>query len=167
MRSRALLIAPVLMLTIATAAPVAAAQPTASKDDSGIVKVLTKVYVSSSGVVAPADAVTLAAGGQWNAGCQMAGWDGGTHVYTYTLWQNYSSDGTSITRPVPPATFSSWSSYGWLLTSSPQPSQWWVTQFSRLAAQGNFTYTQYIVKSSSGWVQITVNANGTWSCNGG
>lgn len=163
------LITPVLILVFAAAAPpVAAANPNTPAD--GIVKVLTKVFVSSSGAVAPAGSAIIAAGGEWNAGCRMAGYDGGTLVYTYTLWQNYSSNGSSITRPVPPPTFTNWSSYGWVLTSAPQPIQWWVTQFTTLADQGNFTFTQYFfglpVKSSSGWVQITVRANGTWSCNG-
>ena len=100
----------------------------------------------------------------------MAGYDGSTLVYTYTLWQYYASNGTTITRPVAPGTYTNWSGYGWVLTSGPQPTQWWVTPYTKLADQGTFTYTDYLfgipVKSSSGWVQITVNANGTWTCNG-
>lgn len=103
----------------------------------------------------------------WKAGCQVSGYDSSDNVYIYTLWQVFTTNGTTITSKSPP-TYSSWSGQGWVLTNAPAPTGWWVTTNKKWAAQGNFTYTQYFfgfpVKSSSGWVEITVNYNGTWSC---
>jgi len=90
----------------------------------------------------------------------------GNVVYSYTIWQTFSYDGTNITY-FPPPSHSSTSDLGWVLTSA-SDSHWWITQPRTAAARGNWTFTQYVggqpYKSASGWVQININGNGSTSC---
>jgi len=167
-----LALAPMLALSLATASTASAAEPSAVQlaaaehGANGVVQVVQAVSGGSAVTAATAGATPMAAG-TWKAGCQVSGYDSSDNVYIYTLWQVFTTNGTTITSKSPP-TYSSWSGQGWVLTNAPAPTGWWVTTNKKWAAQGNFTYTQYFfgfpVKSSSGWVEITVNYNGTWSC---
>ncbi len=109
------------------------------------------------------------AGGSWHAGCQLSTYQGGVWVWTFTVWQDFSSNGTSITRPVSAAYFTRSTRAGWdYYGTEYSPTQWWVHQYSELAAQKSYIFKQIVngnvITTMTGWVQINVKANGTWSC---
>lgn len=167
MNRRLLFVPLTLALILALPISAAAASPKGYGEGSrtlpdGTTVVLTQVGGSPNG-----DLVALA-GGRWLAGCNYRATNPlGNTLYSFTIWQDFTSDGTKITV-FPAQTTSSSSDLGWVLTSSTS-SHWWLnTSHKDAAAQGNYTYTQYVngspYRTASGWVQINVHYNGTWNC---
>lgn len=111
----------------------------------------------------------LTASGSANAGCQITAYDYlGFVIYSYTIWQYFDYNGSSITY-FPPESTSSVAYWGWSLTSDSH-SHWWIINPSTAAARGNYTFTQYVAgqpfQSRSGWVQVNIRGTGSWSCSG-
>lgn len=100
----------------------------------------------------------------------MTGYSSTNKIWTYTVWQDFWSNGSYITYfPLPAKEATSW--LGWVLTSGPDPTHWWISYPYIGAARGNYTFTYYNLygqpgSSASGYVEITVNYTGTWSCQG-
>ena len=149
----------ILLLAVA-AAPVSAANN--KPNTATFTTVLTTVQLETSGIVPMA-------AGQWNAGCQLDGYQNGTHEWTYTVWQYFATNGTSITRPLAQPSFSEQSWNFWDYTGTlANPSQTWVTQYTTLATKGNFQFKEIILGQTlhtiTGSVTLTTHGNGTWSC---
>lgn len=170
-RSLVSVLVPVLLL-LATSLPVAARQPPTSSLvpvssqtlPDGTRVVLSKVISDTSGVV-PMSA------GTWQAGCNMTGYGGGgNRIWTYTVWQIFSSNGSYITYfPDPTKSADGW--LGWVLTSGPDPTHWWISWPYTAAARGSYTFTWFDIyghslSSHSGWVEVDIDFHGTWSCLG-
>ncbi len=107
------------------------------------------------------------ASGSANAGCQLTAYDAfGFVIYSYTIWQSFDYTGTVITY-FPPESTSSVAYWGWAITSDTH-SHWWVSNPTRAAARGNYTFTQYVggqpFQSRSGWVQVNIAGTGSWTC---
>ena len=125
----------------------------------------TKLVLELVRGAARADGLT--ASGSANAGCQLTAYDAfGFVIYSYTIWQYFSYSGIYITY-FPPESTSSVAYWGWVLTSDSH-SHWWVSSPYTAAARGNYTFTQYVAgqpyQSRSGWVQVNISGNGSWSC---
>jgi hypothetical protein len=157
-----------MALIVALAAPAAAASPNGGTSDDAsapVSKVLSRVVAFDGPDLSPMTA------GRWRAGCRMDGHLHGIRVWSYTVWQEYSSNGSVINRPVSPPAYSAQAWAGWSFEGPyTTPSQWWVTRYTRLAAQGQYSFRLVIngisINSASGFVRIDVNANGTWTCSG-
>lgn len=163
-----LALAIVLVLPASAAAaspPVAPSQPTSQVVYTRLMADGTTNVLESLRWSRSAAAVT--ASGSFNAGCQFTAYNAfGQVIYSFTIWQYFSYDGTNITY-FPAQSTSSSSYWGWALTSSGS-SHWWITQPRTAAARGNYTFTQYVAgqpfQSRSGWVQVNINGNGSSSC---
>lgn len=112
--------------------------------------------------------IGVLAASTWNAGCRYTATNVlGNAIYSFTIWQTFTSDGTKITS-LPTQTTSSSSDLGWSLTSSSSSHRWLNTSHKDADATGNYTFTQYVAgqpfKSVSGWVRVTVHHTGTWDC---
>ena len=179
-RLRAVLVSLVLAAgLLIPAGPVAASSPETSIMyvpvstrvlPDGTRVVLSKVWAANPAAAAGPAAITPLSAGQWHAGCQMTGYSSTNKIWTYTVWQDFWSNGSYITYfPLPAKEATSW--LGWVLTSGPDPTHWWISYPYIGAARGNYTFTYYNLygqpgSSSSGYVEITVNYAGTWSCQG-
>lgn len=96
-----------------------------------------------SKVSAPSSRFTSLAQGYWDSGCRYAAYGPGGTVYSYTIWQTFGSDGTKINY-LPAPSHSATTDVGYQLTSAID-SHWWVNSTHKdAAAQGNWTFTQYI-----------------------
>ncbi len=104
-----------ILLTVAVS-PGTAAAKSASPDPAVVVTVtLTAVAGGPSGTVSPM------AAGQWNAGCQYSAFNAlGQVIYSYTIWQQFATDGSRIYY-YPSPTYSASAYWGWALTSAPTP----------------------------------------------
>lgn len=173
-RRASILLVLVLVSLAAGAAPVAAASPTAS---SVLTSVSTHVLADGTRVVLSKVTVDTANGdmypqsaGQWSAGCNMTGYSAYGRIWTYTVTQEFWSNGSYITYFPPPAkSGTGW--LGWVLTSSPEPTHWWISYPYTAAARGSYTFTWFDISghslgSTTGWVEVDVNFAGTWSCQG-
>jgi hypothetical protein len=130
------------------------------KLSDGTVVVLSKLN-SNNGQL------TALSQGYWNAGCRYSAYGPGGTIYSYTIWQEFGSNGSTINY-LPPQTFSATTDVGYSLTSN-STQHWWInTTHKDAAARGTWTFTQYIsgqpFRSFSGWTQVQVKYNGTWSC---
>jgi len=118
--------------------------------------------------VSPTDGqVTILAQGYWDAGCRYTAYGPGGTIYSYTIWQHFGSNGSYI-NSFPAPTYSATTDVGYQLTKESH-SHWWInTSHKDAAAQGNYTFTQYIsgqpFRSYSGWVRVQIRYTGTWSC---
>ncbi len=160
------------------AAPVAATSPASSimsvtvnshQLPDGTRVVLSKVWTTSPANAIPA-AITPMSAGQWHAGCNMTGWSGTNRIWTFTVWQDFWSNGSYITYfPDPQPDGTGW--LGWVQNSTPPPTHWWISYPYAGTASGRYSFTYYTIygqpgSSTSGYVQIYVNYPGTWSCQG-
>lgn len=148
------------LLLLAAAAPASASTPTSQPN--AIHTFLTKVTMPHSGTLARS-------GGDPLAGCQLSGYSNGTLEWTYTVWQDFSYAYGWIVLPVPPSSFTEWSHNFWDYTGpTADPSQTWLVRYSKLATQGTYQFKLIVLgqvlNTSSGYVRVTTNGNGTWSC---
>lgn len=109
----------------------------------------------------------LATSGSNHAGCSLSAYNNlGWVIYSFTTWQDYDWASGAITY-FPPESVASLAYWGWSITSSSH-SHWWVSNPTRAAARGEYTFTQYVAgqpyQSRSGYVQVNINGNGTWTC---
>lgn len=112
--------------------------------------------------------ISAMAGGTWNAGCRYSATNAlGNTIYSFTIWQKFTSDGSKITTLFNETT-SSFSDLGWSLTSSSSSNGWNNAGHTSAWARGNYKFTQYVsgvpYRTASGWVEVDVSANGTWNC---
>lgn len=120
--------------------------------------------------VAGRTVLTAASAGSATAGCRLTAYNYlGWVIYSYTIWQEFSYNGVAITY-FPSESTSSVAYWGWALTSD-RHSHWWVRYPYSAAAKGEYTFTQYIAgqpfQSRSGWVQVNISGDGSWSCRAG
>jgi len=109
----------------------------------------------------------VTASGSVTAGCRLTAYNFlGLVIYSYTIWQEFSYDGVRITS-FPPESSSSVAYWGWALTSD-RHYHWWVRSPYTAAAKGEYAFTQYVAgqpfQSRSGWVQVNISGDGSWSC---
>ncbi len=166
MLKRTSLIIAVLAITFAFPLSVGAASKSHTEGTwrlaDGITVTLTKLGASPDG------RVVATSQGYWNAGCYYAVTNAfGQVIYSYTIWQQFGSNYSYINY-LPAPSYSSQTDTSWSLTSHSE-SNWWINGTHQdAAAQGNWTFTQYVngqpYRNASGWVQVQVHASGTWNC---
>ena len=157
-RGVAVALAMAALLTV----PGLAAAADSSPAPSDPVRVSVEVVYRGSELAGPLSII-----GPVTPGCYYAATNAlGNGVYSYTIWQTLSYDGTNSTYfPLPG--HSATSDLGWSLTSGVD-THWWISQPRTAAAKGQWTFTQYVggqpYKSASGWVQINLSGSGSVSC---
>ncbi len=124
---------------------------------------------------APSSATTLTAAtvSYYSAGMRYAAYNSfGSLVIQYTIWQTFGYDGTNITY-FPASTYDSVANYLWTLTSHHE-SHGWITSPTFAQATGTYSFSQSApspwgnigFSSKSGWVEVFIHGNGSYSGTG-
>lgn len=93
-------------------------------------------------------------------------------VIQYTIWQEFGYDGTKITY-FPSPTYDHAANWGWSLKSHSE-SHWWITNPTYATARGTYFFKQEFptpfggigLQEKSGWCQVWIRGNGTYSGSG-
>jgi hypothetical protein len=149
------------------AVPMSASAASPKGHGEGTWKLADGTVVVLSKLNAPSSRFTALSQGYWNSGCYYAAYGPGGTIYSYTIWQTFGSNGSTINY-LPAPTNSATTDVGYQLTAHSN-THWWVNSTHKdAAAQGTWTFTQYIsgqpFRSFSGWVEVIDHYNGTWSC---
>jgi hypothetical protein len=99
-----------------------------SRSADATVVVLSKLYAASG-------PFTALSQGYWNSGCYYAAYGPDGTIYSYTIWQTFGSNGSTINY-LPAPTYIATTDVGYQLTAHHE-SHWWLnTTHKDAAAEG-------------------------------